>query len=54
MDMIGVIKRIFRSYEVLFSDDFIAFFKENSQNHVSRFKISPISNIDFPRKIVKI
>ncbi|KAL7028237.1 hypothetical protein ACKWTF_005772 [Chironomus riparius] len=34
MDIIGVINSIYRSYGTLFSDDFIAFFKENTQNHV--------------------
>lgn len=43
MDIIGIIKRIYRSYETLFSEDFIAFLKENTQNHVNFFeKISLI------------
>ena len=52
MDIIGVINRVYRSYGTLFSDDFIAFLKENSQNHVSKKNFSNL-NIDFLRKSKK-
>ncbi|KAG5683909.1 hypothetical protein PVAND_013168 [Polypedilum vanderplanki] len=34
MDIVGIIKKSYRSYGSLFSDDFIAFIKESSQNHI--------------------
>jgi hypothetical protein len=35
MDIVGIIKKSYRSYGSLFSDDFVAFIKESSQNNVS-------------------
>lgn len=44
MDIVGIIKKSYRSYGTLFSDDFVAFLKESSQNHVSFLKLSIFSH----------
>lgn len=36
MDITGLIKKSYRSYGTLLSDDFIAFLKETTENNVSR------------------
>ena len=40
MDIVGIIRKSYRSYGSLISDDFIAFLRETSQNNVSLRKKS--------------
>lgn len=34
MDIVGIIKKSYKSYGTLLSDDFVAFLKETTQNNV--------------------
>lgn len=38
MDVTGLLKKSYQSYGTFFSDDFLAFLKQTSENHVSQYQ----------------